>query len=64
MAVIVVDTAILLLTLKSRAAKQFPEASERKGLLLYALLRSLQFRRLRLPPPRVKRGGAPVEPKS
>jgi hypothetical protein len=64
MAVIVVDTAILLLTLKSRAAKLFPDPAERKGLMLYALLRSLQFRRLRLPPPRVKRGGAPLEPRS
>lgn len=64
MAVIVVDTAILLLTLKSRAATPFPDPAERKGLMLYALLRSLQFRRLRLPPPRVKRGGAPLEPRS
>jgi len=32
--------------------------------LLYALMRSIQIRRMRLPPPRVKVGGAPAPPKS
>ena len=59
MALIVVDTAILLLTLNSRLKKEFPDKAERKGVMLYAFLRSLQFRRLRLPPPRVRRGGKP-----
>lgn len=56
-ALIVVDTAILLISLNRQAKKEFPKASDRKGLTLYALLRTLQFRRLRLPPPRVKRTG-------
>lgn len=59
MALIVVDSALLLFTLNSRAKKEFPDAAERKGLMMYAFLRSLQFRRLRLPPPRVRRGGRP-----
>jgi len=58
-ALIVVDTVVLLVQLSLRAKKEFPEATDRKGLLLYATLRTLQLRRLRLPPPRVRRGGAP-----
>ena len=59
-AVIAVDTAILLFTLNRRAAAAFPDKSERKGITLYATLRALQLRRLRMPPPRVRRGGRPV----
>lgn len=58
-ALIVVDTVVLLVQLSLKAKKAFPEAKDRKGLLLYATLRALQLRRLRLPPPRVRRGGAP-----
>jgi Protein of unknown function (DUF3043) len=60
-ALIVIDTTILLVTLNRRAAKQFPDKADRKGITLYALLRALQLRRLRIPPPKVKRGGAPIE---
>lgn len=59
-AVILLDTAILLFTLNRRARERFPDAAERKGITLYAALRTLQLRRLRLPPPRVRRGGAPI----
>lgn len=58
-ALIVIDTVVLLVQMSLRAKKAFPEAKDRKGLLLYASLRTLQLRRLRLPPPRVRRGGAP-----
>lgn len=58
-ALIVVDTLVLLITLNRRAKEQFPNKADRKGITLYAMLRTLQLRRLRLPPPRVKRGGAP-----
>lgn len=58
--VIIVDTAILLFSLDRRAKKQFPDKADRKGILLYAALRTIQLRRLRLPPPRVRRGGAPI----
>jgi len=60
-ALIVIDTVILLVTLNRRAAKQFPDKADRKGITLYAILRALQLRRLRIPPPKVKRGGAPIE---
>lgn len=62
-AVILVDTVILLVTLNRRASAQFPDKADRKGITLYAMLRTLQLRRLRLPPPRVRRGGAPLAPK-
>lgn len=58
-ALIAVDTAVLLIQLNLRAKAAFPDAKERRGITLYAALRTLQVRRLRLPPPRVKRGGAP-----
>lgn len=62
-AVIAVDTVLLLVTLNRRAKEQFPDKKDRKGITLYAMLRTLQLRRLRLPPPRVRRGGAPLTPK-
>ena len=63
-ALIIVDTVVLLIQLQMRAKAAFPEPADRKGIKLYAVMRSLQLRRLRLPPPRVKRGGAPVPPKT
>ena len=60
-AVIAIDTVILLVTLNRRAAQRFPDVKDRKGITLYAILRALQLRRLRVPPPRVRRGGAPIE---
>ena len=60
----VFDTAVLLIQLNRRAKKMFPEPADRKGITLYASLRTLQLRRLRLPPPKVRRGGAPVPPKA
>jgi hypothetical protein len=62
-ALIAVDTIVLLTQLSLRAKKAFPNASDRKGIMLYAAMRTLQLRRLRLPPPKVRRGGAPVLPK-
>lgn len=58
-AVIVVDMAVLLFMLNRKAKIAFPDATDRKGLSLYAALRAMQIRRFRLPPPRVKMGGAP-----
>ena len=60
-ALIAIDTIILLVSLNRRAAKEFPDKAARKGITLYAILRALQLRRLRLPPPRVRRGGRPIE---
>ena len=53
---IVVDTSILIILLTRRAKKAFPEKSDRRGIILYALMRTLQYRRLRMPKPRVQRG--------
>ncbi|MFM8895251.1 MAG: DUF3043 domain-containing protein [Actinomycetales bacterium] len=61
-ALIAVDTTVLLIQLNIRAKAAFPDPKDRKGITLYATIRALQIRRLRLPPPRVKRGGAPKEP--
>lgn len=61
---IAVDTIVLLVQLNTRAKQAFPDKSDRRGLTLYAALRTLQLRRLRLPPPRVRRGGAPKAPKA
>ena len=63
-AVIAIDTIILLVQLNRRAKAQLPDPNDRKGITFYAALRSLQLRRLRLPPPRVRRGGAPLPPKA
>lgn len=59
-ALIVIDTTILLIQLNLRVKKQFPEKADRRGLMLYAVMRALQLRRLRLPPPMVTRGGKPI----
>jgi hypothetical protein len=53
---IVVDTSILIIQLSIRTKKAFPEKSDRRGIILYALMRTLQYRRLRMPKPRVQRG--------
>lgn len=58
---IAIDTSILLISLNIVAKRRFPNKAERKGITLYAALRVLQLRRLRLPKPRVKRGGAPKD---
>jgi hypothetical protein len=58
---IAIDTTILLVSLNYTAKKKFPDKAERKGITLYAALRVLQLRRLRLPKPRVRRGGAPKD---
>jgi hypothetical protein len=43
--------------------KEFPQKSDRKGAVSYGVLRALQLRRFRIPPPRLKAGGKPVTPK-
>jgi hypothetical protein len=60
---ILVDTSLLLMRMNRELKKQWPADAERKGATFYGLMRVLQIRRLRLPPPRVRRGGKPVLPK-
>lgn len=64
MMVLIVGDAIYMATrLRKRLRTEFSDPKELKGVNFYAIMRSLQLRRLRLPPPRVKVGGAPVQPK-
>jgi Flp pilus assembly protein TadB len=53
--VIVVDSMVLTVRLKSALKRKFPDESLR-GTTSYGLLRAMQIRRLRLPPPKVKPG--------
>ncbi|MEU6475609.1 DUF3043 domain-containing protein [Streptomyces sp. NPDC047017] len=55
---IVLDSAVTAFRLKKRLAERFPDQN-RRGAVGYALMRSLQMRRLRLPKPQVKRGERP-----
>ena len=52
---IVVDSLFLSMRLKRGLRRVHPGESQ-KGVVLYALMRSMQIRRFRLPPPRVKAG--------
>ncbi len=60
---IIVDTTLLMFRMNRELKRRWPAPSERKGTTLYAVMRVLQLRRLRLPPPRVRPGGKPVKPK-
>jgi hypothetical protein len=55
---IVLDSVATGFRLKKQLAERFPD-DNRKGAVAYALMRSLQMRRLRLPKPQVKRGERP-----
>jgi hypothetical protein len=55
---IVLDSLVTGLRLRKRLAEKFPD-DNRRGAVAYALMRSLQMRRLRLPKPQVKRGERP-----
>ncbi|MFJ4831063.1 DUF3043 domain-containing protein [Streptomyces sp. NPDC088747] len=55
---IVVDSVGIAVRLKKQLNTRFPELPK-KGAVPYALMRTLQMRRLRLPKPQVKRGERP-----
>ncbi len=55
---IVLDSIASGFRLKKKLAERFPDEN-RRGAVAYALMRSLQMRRLRLPKPQVKRGERP-----
>lgn len=61
--VVIADTAFLVYRLRKAMSAQFPDPAERKGATLYGVMRALQIRKLRLPPPKYKAGGRPVPPK-
>ncbi|MEU0684007.1 DUF3043 domain-containing protein [Streptomyces albogriseolus] len=55
---IVLDSVVTGFRLKKTLAERFPDEN-RRGAVAYALMRTLQMRRLRLPKPQVKRGERP-----
>ncbi|MEU7024862.1 DUF3043 domain-containing protein [Streptomyces sp. NPDC046203] len=55
---IVVDSVVTWIRLRKQLSTRFPNEPKR-GAIPYALMRSLQIRRLRLPKPQVKRGERP-----
>ncbi|MFE1444301.1 DUF3043 domain-containing protein [Streptomyces sp. NPDC058739] len=55
---IVLDSVLTGFRLKKQLRERFPDENKR-GAVAYALMRSLQMRRLRLPKPQVKRGERP-----
>ncbi|MFC5724639.1 DUF3043 domain-containing protein [Streptomyces gamaensis] len=57
-ALIVINSVITAVTLRRALKKRFPDENLR-GAVPYALMRTLQMRRLRLPKPQVKRGEKP-----
>lgn len=55
LAAIVVDSFFMWRGFKKLLAERLPKSSSR-GLMFYAMNRSVQIRRFRMPPPRIKRG--------
>jgi len=55
---IIVDSIGMVIRMKRQLNERFPDEPKR-GAVAYALMRSLQMRRLRLPKPQVKRGERP-----
>lgn len=63
LSLVVIDTAIIGIRLHFKLKREFP-SENRRGSVPYAVLRALQLRKLRVPPPRVRPGGKPITPKS
>ncbi|WP_055551012.1 DUF3043 domain-containing protein [Streptomyces sp. NBRC 110028] len=55
---IVLNSFVIAFQLKRQLRRKFPDGNT-KGAIAYALMRTLQMRRLRLPKPQVKRGERP-----
>lgn len=60
---VVGDSLYLLWRLRRQLPEAFPD-DDRRGAITYGILRSLQIRRLRLPPPKFKANGQPTVPKA
>ncbi len=58
MLMLTVTTVVMASRVRKEAAKRFPD-EDTKGIALYAAMRSLQLRRMRLPRPQVARGERP-----
>lgn len=59
LAVLVIDSIIMVNRLKKRLQEKFPREPLQRGYQNYAIMRSLQMRRLRLPKPQVRRAEYP-----
>ncbi len=57
------DLIAMIIRVRRRVAAKFGKTPETKRVGWYAVSRSLQMRRMRLPAPKVKIGGKPVEKK-
>jgi hypothetical protein len=55
---VIVDSFWLARKVKRRLRERFPKEVARRGTIFYAIMRSLSFRRMRMPAPRVKIGEA------
>ena len=64
LAAVVLDIVWIVVKVRKRALTVVPDATLKVGDYLYAAMRSLTLRRLRLPPPKFRAGGKPVVPKS
>lgn len=62
-ALVVADTGFMVFKMNKMLREQYPDKADRKGVTFYAIMRAMQIRRLRLPPPQFKAGGKPVQPK-
>ncbi len=60
---VVLDTILVGILLGRSLRKDYPDKADRKGAVSYGVLRALQLRRFRIPPPRIKAGGKPITPK-
>lgn len=61
--VVIADTSFTVFRIKRALSAEFPNPEDRRGTTMYAIMRAVQIRKLRLPPPKVRPGGAPVVPK-
>ena len=55
------DITFTAVSIRTKIGAEFPDENKMRGHIGYGLLRSTVFRRFRLPPPKVRRGGAPVD---
>lgn len=60
----VLENLFLIFMLRREIGRKFGADASMRGVSFYALMRNLQIRRLRLPPPQMRPGGKPVKPRN
>jgi len=58
---VIAEMTWTLVSLQKALKKQWPDKADRKGTTFYGAIRALQIRKLRVPPPRVRPGGARID---